>query len=173
MHYPDLLKGSKLQFPGKNSTANDRSQRSKFRERLQLASEEREYQCLTADVAQQQNPVDVQSSFRVQFGIAANLVLGIICMSVVGYVCSQYIVKTKKEQMIVALICGIAMMLLEVCVFVLRSNKADRVLHQRQNYMRRQMTGVGEQRADYRPIDTRHKRGASSGKLLELPNRKT
>ncbi len=177
MHYSDLLRGSKLLFPGENEKANvhapNRSQRSKFRERLQLASEEREYQRLTADVVHQQNPVDVQSSFRVQFGIATNLMLGAICMSVVGYVCSQYIVKTKKEQMVVALICGIAMMLLEVCVFVLRSNKADRVLHQRQNYMRRQMTGVGEQRTNYRPIDTRDKSGASSDKIIELQNCRT
>ncbi len=176
MHYSDLLKGSKLIFPDKNVKENvhaqNRSVRSKFRERLQLASEEREYRRLTADVTQHQNPVDVQSSLRIQFGIAANMILGVICMSVLGYIGSNYIVKTKKEQMVVALMCGIVTMLLEVSVFILRSNKADRALNQRQKFMRRQMTEVGEQHTSYyHPIDTRDKSGAFSDKSIELQNR--
>ncbi len=176
MHYSDLLKGSKLIFPDKNAKENARAQnhsvRSKFRERLQLASEEREYRRLTADVRQHQNPVDVQSSLRAQFGIATNMMLGVICMSVLGYVGSKYFVKTKKEQMVVALMCGIVAMVLEVSVFILRSNKADRALNQRQKFMRRQMTGVGEQHTSYyHPIDTREKSGALSDKSVELQNR--
>ncbi len=175
VHYSDLLRGSKLLFPDKNVTANARAQnrslRSKFNERLQLASEEREYRRLTADVAHQQNPVDVQSSLRVQLGSATNLILSTVSVSVLGYMGSQYIVKTKQERMVVALICGIAMMILEVCVFILRSNRNDRVLHKRQNVMRRQMTGVGEQHSSCYPIDTSDSSEASSDEVIELQNR--
>ncbi len=174
MHYSDLLKGSKLIFPDKNvKDEKNRSERLKLRERLQLASEEREYQRLTADVAQNQNPVDIQSSMKAQFGIPANMMLGVICISLLGYVGSSHIVKTQTEQIVVALMCGIMAMILEVTVFILRSNKADRALNQRQKFMRRHRAGVGEQHASYHhhPIDTKNKSGEFSDKSVELQNR--
>ncbi|CAM9317139.1 unnamed protein product [Phaeothamnion confervicola] len=136
-----LLEGSRLIFPEKVTTAEgerERGLRQEQRRRaLLLRSEEREYQRLTSNVRGRGEGFgdvsDIQATFKFQAGIAANLILAVVSMFILGYWVSKYIgVKKDSHRLVVGMVCAVFIALVEVFIFVIRSLRADETVRRSQ-----------------------------------------
>ncbi|CAN0125319.1 unnamed protein product [Discosporangium mesarthrocarpum] len=149
-----MVKGGRIFVPRQVVRHKNKEQQASYeerRKRLLLRQEQREYARMTSNIqrAPRESVRDIQSSFKFQAGMGANMVLAVASAFVISYWGSKFVVGSSKmsHRLVIGLAGAVFILLVEILVFVVRSMRADEALERTRQDAETSHTHVGVPRS--------------------------